>query len=141
MDGFQWNQIISRFPHIAEGIFDGLDGNTGFQYACKSGHDELVELMIKKSVELNIDLIAKDRHGKNGYHYACESGHVKIVELLMNKIEGTPILNLAMVKRVLVKISVKKIRQKKFVKKFKEAQESNIEEKGQKSDKQTKLGS
>jgi len=25
MDGFQWNEIISRFPHIAEGIFEGLD--------------------------------------------------------------------------------------------------------------------
>ena len=94
MDGFQWNQIISRFPHIAERIFDGLDGNTGFQYACKSGHDELVELMIRKSVELNIDLNAKDRHGKNGYHYACESGHVKIVELLIkNSVECNINLN------------------------------------------------
>ena len=25
MDRFQWNEIISRFPHIAEGIFEGLD--------------------------------------------------------------------------------------------------------------------
>ena len=25
MDGFQWNEIFSRFPHIAEEIFKGLD--------------------------------------------------------------------------------------------------------------------
>ena len=25
MDGFQWNEIISRFPYIAEGIFERLD--------------------------------------------------------------------------------------------------------------------
>ena len=89
MDGFQWNQIISRFPHIAEGIFDGLDGNTGFQYACKSGHVELVELLIKKSVEFNIDLITKDdSYGNTGFHYACMSGKVKLVELLIkNSVE------------------------------------------------------
>ena len=213
MDGFPWNEIISRFPHIAEEIFEGLDdqsltscrlvekswknvidgknypwkrivkrrnleqkweygntylhlaskyghpemfekifkeeirknpgntssGMTPFHFACEKGHSRIAEFILKSSIEnifLFIDLNAKDFSGKTGYHYACESGHVKIVELLINKIkgnykiEGTPILNLAMVKRVSVKISVKKIRQKKSSKNSRKLKKAILRKKG-----------
>ena len=40
------------------------DGKTGFHYAFESGRIELVKVLIKNSVEFNIDLNVKDRDGK-----------------------------------------------------------------------------
>merc|ERR1719483_2061675 len=63
-------------------------GGTGFHYACRSGHIEIVELLIKNSVELNFNLNAKANNGFTGFHYACFNGHVKMVELLIqNSVE------------------------------------------------------
>ena len=52
--------------------FDGETGfNCAFHYACV----KIVELLIKKSVEYNIDLNAKNHNGFSGY--ALSSGQVK----------------------------------------------------------------
>ena len=58
---------------------------TGFHYACMHGHVKIFELLIKKSVECNIDLNAKDSAGRTGFHHACICGHVKIVDLVIKK--------------------------------------------------------
>ena len=78
------------------------DGKTGFHFACRNGHVEIIELLIKNSVECNINLNAKDGDNKTGLHYedrdgkasltgfhnACKRGHIKIVELLIkNSVE------------------------------------------------------
>ena len=54
-------------------------GDTGYHCACKWGYVrlkpslwvKLVELLIKNSVECNINLNAKNNNGKTGYHHAC----------------------------------------------------------------------
>ena len=48
------------------------DGKTGFHYAFESGRIELVKVLIKNSVEFNIDLEVTDRDGTTGFHYACQ---------------------------------------------------------------------
>ena len=59
------------------GAFSDIRGETGFHIACQSGDVELVELIIKKSVDFNIDLNVKDCHGKTGFQHACSSDQVK----------------------------------------------------------------
>ena len=148
MDGFQWNKIISSFPHIAEAIFERLDdqsliscrlvekswknlidgrnypwerivkkndledGNTylhlaakygqtemfenifnketeknpknqwnetPFHFACKLGHFNIAEVIVKNSTKLNIDLNVKDCSGFTGFHLACNYGQTKVI--------------------------------------------------------------
>jgi len=63
---------------------DGKARLTGFHYACKRGDVKIVELMIKKSVECNINLNAiddwqrcnKKKAGKTGYNYSNGNGQV-----------------------------------------------------------------
>ena len=60
------------------------------------GNVKLVELLIKNSVEFNMDLNAKNEYyGKTGFHYACEKYQkVKLVELLIkNSVECNIDLN------------------------------------------------
>ena len=65
--------------------------------ACINGHSEIVELLIKNSANLNIDLNAKYNDNTRGwmpFQYACQYGYTKIVELLMqNSIEFNIELN------------------------------------------------
>jgi ankyrin len=71
-------------------------GRTGYHLACQRSQVEIVELMIKNSVECNIDLNAKNEYdGKTGFHYACVKGRkVKLVELLIkNSVECNIDLN------------------------------------------------
>ena len=60
-------------------------GRTPFQIACEKGNVRIAELIIKKSIENNIDLNWKPGRypGRTGFHDACTSGQVKIVELLI----------------------------------------------------------
>ena len=91
MDGFQWNQIISRFPHLAEGIFEGLDDQS--PTSCRLV-EYIAEFIMKSSIENNIDLNAKNSSDVTGFHYACLRGQVKIVELLItNSVEFNIDLN------------------------------------------------
>lgn len=56
-------------------------GTTGFMYACKKGHTEIVKLLI----EADVNLEAKDTTGGGitAFLYACKKGHIKIVKLLI----------------------------------------------------------
>ena len=42
-------------------------------------------MLLKKSVELNIDLNAKDTADRTALHWACINGHFKIVEIILKK--------------------------------------------------------
>ena len=57
---------------------------TPFHVACKEGHFKIAEVIMRSSIESNINLNSTERrYGETGFHYACESGQVKIVELLI----------------------------------------------------------
>ena len=58
---------------------------TPFHIASKYGHWRIVELLILKSIDLNINLNATTLKNKlTAFHYACRhSGQPKLVELLM----------------------------------------------------------
>ena len=60
-------------------------GETGFHYACENGHLKIVENLVQKSIEFNINLNATTIRGKTGYDYAIENGHTKIVDMLRQK--------------------------------------------------------
>ena len=42
-------------------------------------------MLLQKSVELNIELNAKDQYGMIGFHWACMYGNSKIAMMLMQK--------------------------------------------------------
>ena len=47
------------------------DGHTSFHVACSNGSTDIVELIIKKSIDLNIDLNAKYKTwGWTGFYFA-----------------------------------------------------------------------
>ena len=75
---------------------------TGFHYACQNGHLDVVEYLLEKSAELNINVNAKDqchtfeqdpRNGmwnptkdtsrKTGLHWACKKGRLEVVKTLL----------------------------------------------------------
>ena len=58
-------------------------GNTAFHLACNNSNSKIVEMLIKKSTEFNIDLNAKDVFGETAFHHACRNGHSLIVETLI----------------------------------------------------------
>ena len=55
-----------------------LSDMTPFHIACDKGNVSLAELIMKSSIENNIDF-----NYYSGFIYACKCGHVKIVELLI----------------------------------------------------------
>ena len=57
-----------------------LPGMTPFYTACDNGNVRIAELIMKSSIENNIDF-----NFYSGFIYACQCGHVKIVELLIKK--------------------------------------------------------
>ena len=60
-------------------------GRTPLHLACEYGHVKVVEIIIQKSADFNIDLNAKDQRGKTAFHLACWNGHSKIAEMLIQK--------------------------------------------------------
>ena len=56
---------------------------TPFHFACKLGHFDIAEVIVKNSTKLNIDLNVKDCSGFTGFHLACNFGQTKVVELLI----------------------------------------------------------
>ena len=57
---------------------------TGFDWACGLGNLKLVEMIIQKSTDVEIELNNKDNIGYTAFHGACENGHSKIAEILMH---------------------------------------------------------
>ena len=64
----------------------GFHGLTPFQLACYNGHFEIVDLLINRSSDLNIDLNVKDKSmGRTGFQYACMFNYPNIVQKLIQK--------------------------------------------------------
>ena len=84
-DGFQWNKIISRFPHIAEGIFEGLDDQslTSCRLVEKSwknlidGRNYPWERIVKKSYL---------EDGNTYLHLAAKYGQSEMFEKIFNEV-------------------------------------------------------
>ena len=49
--------------------------------ACATGHTQIVELLLKKKVDPNV----QSKDGENAFMLACATGHTQIVELLLKK--------------------------------------------------------
>ena len=60
-------------------------GWTPFHWACKNGHFEVAEIVLQKSIQLNIELNAKDVTGRTPLHWACVNGRLKIAEMILEK--------------------------------------------------------
>ena len=45
----------------------------------------IVEMLVQKCTEINIDLNAKDQNGMTIFHHACEDGDQRIVEMFVKK--------------------------------------------------------
>ena len=60
-------------------------GRTAFQYACENGRTETVELLIKPSKDVRIDLNATYLMGWRwtALHFACQNGKTETVELMI----------------------------------------------------------
>ena len=62
-------------------------GEQGFLTACCNGRINIVEMLIEKSVPLELDLTATFS-GLTGFYLACRGGHTNVVELLLDKSES-----------------------------------------------------
>ena len=60
----------------------------GFMIACHEGHINIVQMIVDKSVPLELDLADQSIFGHTGFQFACEGGHTKVVELLLDKSES-----------------------------------------------------
>ena len=61
-----------------------LDDNwTAFHHACCKGNSKVVQLLIQKSLDNNIDLDAKDSYGMTPFHWACRRGQSEVTKMLI----------------------------------------------------------
>ena len=58
------------------------NGLTAFSYACQRGHTDIAEMIISKSLELNIELDTKHPHALTPFQEVCRNGDFKIAQLL-----------------------------------------------------------
>ena len=58
-------------------------GRTAFHSACEYVSLEIVDMLLRNSAEINIDLNAKDFDGLTAYHIACQLGQVHIVQKMI----------------------------------------------------------
>ena len=61
------------------------DKNKLFQLACRRGYSKVAELLLQKSIELKIDISAKDRLDFTAFHYACKNGHSNLAQKMIQK--------------------------------------------------------
>ena len=55
-------------------------------YACRNGYSSVVGLMIDNAKSFNIDLKAKDEHGKTGFQLATELEKTAVINLMKQKL-------------------------------------------------------
>ena len=55
-----WQNCIDEWNILWNKIATKNGGNKTFQLACKNGHTKMAQMLIQKSLELNIDLNAQD---------------------------------------------------------------------------------
>ena len=70
-------------PHTNLNAKDKTFGTTAFHLACESGNSNIVDMLVQKSAEFNINLNEKDVFGHSGFHNACNGGHLKVAKMLM----------------------------------------------------------
>ena len=67
---------------------DGDDicvGKSAFHYACMNSHKEIVEMFMKNSVKLNINLNGRDEEGCTPFHLACTNSQLEIALIFLNR--------------------------------------------------------
>ena len=80
------------------------NGLTPFHLSCAYGHIKIVEIFVKNSVILNIDLNSVTYTcGWTGFHCACQNGQLKIAEFLM---ENSDIFDIDVTGFILLETSV-----------------------------------
>ena len=70
------------------------EGYTPFLIACLYGQIRMAEVLMKKSVELKIDLCRKSKWGITAFHLACISGNSELAEMIMNNSFINPFLRI-----------------------------------------------
>ena len=60
-----------------------VDGFISLHVACHYGRVKIIEMLLKKSDELKIDLSRKNHLGNTAFHSACIGGSSELVELIM----------------------------------------------------------
>ena len=84
---------LFMFPEIFDSMFADtfVEPNkpdnvrmTGFHYACREGHTEIVEYLVEKADDLGLDIQAVDVFKRTGLHWACKVGKIDVVKLLLN---------------------------------------------------------
>ena len=55
---------------------------TALHMACQYGHSNIVEILINKSIDFDIDLNAENAEGWTAFYLACQNDHPKIAEML-----------------------------------------------------------
>ena len=76
----QWYSFKKKMAELEK---DCKYGKTPFHMVCQNGQDDMVEIIMKNSAKLDIDLNGKDNTGMTAFHYACRNGHAKIAEMLV----------------------------------------------------------
>ena len=56
---------------------------------CKSAHSKMVNILIKKSSNLKIDINAKDYSGWTAFHNACSFRGIEVVEMMIENTESS----------------------------------------------------
>ena len=80
------------------------NGLTPFHLSCAYGHIKIVEIFVKNSVILNIDLNSVTYTcGWTGFHCACQNGQLEIAEFLM---ENSDIFDIDVTGFILLETSV-----------------------------------
>ena len=74
-------------PHKFGSFCKTKYGEQGFLAACSLGRINIIEMLIDKSVPLQLDLTATFS-GLTGFYLACRGGHTNVVELLLDKSES-----------------------------------------------------
>ena len=72
-------------------LIKGYLGQTAFHMACNNNNLEIVEMILKKSTEVNIDLNATDCDTFTAFHRACDEGlrGRRVVTMMMIYLETT----------------------------------------------------
>ncbi|EDQ86259.1 uncharacterized protein MONBRDRAFT_11038 [Monosiga brevicollis MX1] len=60
-------------------LYNMMDNKTPLHYACDSGHDNVVEMLLKHGADAN----AKDKDNKTPLYYACRNCHDNVVGMLL----------------------------------------------------------
>jgi len=55
------------------------DGSTPLYIACQNGHNSVVEMLLKKGVNIEVAIV----DGSTPLHIACKNGHHEVVQILL----------------------------------------------------------